>query len=223
MRRREFFAFVGAGAMLPLGARAQQSTKMYRIAIVHPLWPVAELTETSSNRFWRELFLEIRRLGYVEGQNLAIERYSGEGRAELYPMLARDVANSNPNLIVVFTDWMVLPVKAATSTIPIVAMTTDPVKFGLVPSMSRPGGNITGVSIDAGLDLWEGQVDPLDDHTEKSSAIETYRCQSRLVCTSRRDRTSFAPETTHPKRNERDRIETKRQQHQRSRSLSRRS
>jgi hypothetical protein len=53
------------------------------------------------------------------------------------------------------------------------------------------------------------QVDPLDDHPEKSSAIETYRCQSRLVCTSRRDRTSFAPETTQPKRNERDRIETK--------------
>jgi ABC transporter substrate binding protein len=117
------------------------------------------------------------------------------------------------------------PAKSALATErPLVsAMTTDPVKFGLVPSMSRPGGNITGVSIDAGLDLWEGQVDPLDDHTEKSSAIETYRCQSRLVCTSRRDRTSFAPETTHPKRNERDRIETKRQQHQRSRSLSRRS
>ena len=94
MRRREFIAFMGLGVMLPLSARAQQSTKTYRIAILHPLWPVAELSDRSRNRYWRELFQEIRRLGYVEGQNLVIERYSGEGRAELYPKLARDVANS---------------------------------------------------------------------------------------------------------------------------------
>jgi hypothetical protein len=56
MRRREFIAFIGAGVMLPLSARAQQSKKVYRIATLHPLWPVAELTESSSNRFWRELF-----------------------------------------------------------------------------------------------------------------------------------------------------------------------
>ena len=84
--------FNGAGGMLPLVAPAQQSTKVYRIATVHPLWPVAELTESSSNRFWRELFLEIRRLGYVEGKNLIIEHYSGGGRVDLYPKLARDVA-----------------------------------------------------------------------------------------------------------------------------------
>jgi putative tryptophan/tyrosine transport system substrate-binding protein len=52
--------------MLPLDARAQQSTKVYRIARLHPLWLVAELTERSSNQYWRELFQEIRRLGYVE-------------------------------------------------------------------------------------------------------------------------------------------------------------
>jgi putative ABC transport system substrate-binding protein len=154
MRRREFIAFIGAGVMLPLSARAQQSTKVYRIAILHPLWPVAELTESSSNRFWRELFLEIRRLGYVEGKNLIIERYSGEGRAEFYPKLARDVVASNPNLVLAFTNWMVAPLKEATSTIPIVAMTSDPVQDGLVKSMSRPGGNLTGASVDAGLEIW---------------------------------------------------------------------
>jgi putative tryptophan/tyrosine transport system substrate-binding protein len=154
MRRREFIAFIGAGVTLPLSARAQQSTKVYRIAILHPLWPVAELTESSSNRFWRELFLEIRRLGYVEGKNLVIERYSGEGRAEIYPKLALNVAASNPNLVLAFTNWMVAPLKEATSTIPIVAMTSDPVQTGLVKSMSRPGGNLTGVSVDAGLEIW---------------------------------------------------------------------
>src|SRR5262245_15343903 len=88
MRRREFIAALAAGVLLPVNARAQQSKKVYRIAILHPLWPVAELTERSSNRFWRELFLEIRRLGYVEGNNLVIERYSAEGHAEIYPQLA---------------------------------------------------------------------------------------------------------------------------------------
>ena len=159
MRRREFIAFMGLGVMLPLSARAQQSTKAYRIAILHPLWPVAELTDRSSNRYWRELFQEIRRLGYVEGQNLVIERYSGEGRPELYPKLARDVANTNPNLILAFTDRTVVPLKEVTSTIPIVAMTRDPVGLDLVPSMSRPGGNITGVSIDAGSDLWDKRLE----------------------------------------------------------------
>lgn len=99
-------------------------------------------------------FLEIRRLGYVEGKNLVIERYSGEGRAETYPKLARDVAASNPDLILAFTNWMVTPVKEATSTIPIVAMTSDPVQAGLVTSMSRPGGNLTGVSVEVGLEIW---------------------------------------------------------------------
>lgn len=154
MRRRDFIAFIGAGVLLPLGARAQQSRKVYRIAILHPLWPVAELTEASSNRFWRELFLEIRRLGYVEGQNLVIERYSGEGHAEIYPKLARDIVASNPDLVVALTSWVMAPLKEATSTIPIVLMTSDPINLGLAPSMSRPGGNITGVTIDAGLEIW---------------------------------------------------------------------
>jgi hypothetical protein len=57
--------------------------------------------------------------------------------------------------------------------------------------------------------LERGQVDPLHDHREESSVMETYGCQSRLGCTSRRDRTSFAPETAQPKRRERDRTETK--------------
>ncbi|KRR06574.1 hypothetical protein CP49_26970 [Bradyrhizobium valentinum] len=157
--------------MLPLSARAQQSTKAYRIAILHPLWPVAELTESSSNRFWRELFLEIRRLGYVEGQNLVIERYSGEGHAEIYPKLARDIVASNPNLVVAFTNRVVVPLKEATSTIPIVAMTGDPVDLGLMPSIARPGGNITGVSIDAGSEIWGKRLELFREVVPKISKL----------------------------------------------------
>jgi putative ABC transport system substrate-binding protein len=171
MRRREFIAFMGSGVMLPLSARAQQSTKAYRIAILHPLWPVAELTDRSSNRYWRELFQEIRRLGYVEGQNLVIERYSGEGHAEIYPKLARDIVASNPNLVVAFTNRVVVPLKEATSTIPIVAMTGDPVDLGLVPSIARPGGNITGVSIDAGSEIWGKRLELFREVVPKISKL----------------------------------------------------
>jgi putative ABC transport system substrate-binding protein len=101
---------------------------------------------------------ELRQLGYVEGHNLVVERFSGEGRVENYPKLARDVAARNPNVVFAITVWMVGPLKEATSTIPIVAMTSDPVQLGLVASMARPGGNITGVSVDAGLELWEKRL-----------------------------------------------------------------
>jgi putative tryptophan/tyrosine transport system substrate-binding protein len=171
MRRRKFIAFMSLGVMLPLSARAQQSTKAYRIAILHPLWPVAELTDRSSNRYWRELFQEIRRLGYVEGQNLVIERYSGEGHADIYPKLARDIVASNPNLVVAFTNRVVVPLKEATSTIPIVAMTGDPVDLGLVPSIARPGGNITGVSIDAGSEIWGKRLELFREVVPKISKL----------------------------------------------------
>ncbi|MBR0696710.1 ABC transporter substrate-binding protein [Bradyrhizobium lablabi] len=154
MRRREFIAFVGAGVMLPLGAGAQQSKKVYRIALLHPSHPVSELTENSRFKYWREFFHALRQVGYIEGNNLVVERFSGEGHIDHYPELAREAAARNPNVIFAITIWMVGPLKEATSTIPIVAMTSDPVQLGLVKSMARPGGNITGVSVDAGLQLW---------------------------------------------------------------------
>jgi len=155
MRRREFIAFLAGAAVLPPAiAGAQQSTKVYRIAILHPSHPVTEMTETSSLRYYRAFFEELRRLGYVEGQNLVIERYSGEGRPENYPELAHNVASRNPDLVFALTDWMARLLKEATSTIPIVALTSDPVAAGLVPSLARPGGNLTGVSVDPGMEIW---------------------------------------------------------------------
>ena len=140
--------------MLPLSARAQQSTKVYRIAILHPSHPVSELTENSHFKYYREFFYELRQLGYTEGNNLMVDRFSGEGRVDHYSELAREAAARNPNVFFAITNYMVGPLKEVTSTIPIVALTADPVQLGLVTSMARPGGNITGVSVDAGLELW---------------------------------------------------------------------
>ena len=148
MRRREFITLAGgAVAAWPLTAFG----KAQRIAIVVPAFPVSEITETSGDPLFRAVFNELRRLGYVEGQNLLIERYSGEGRAAHYPDLARDVVSRNPDLIIsIGTNEFTLDFKAATTTIPIVGVFGSPVEIGIVASLARPGGNITGVSVDVG-------------------------------------------------------------------------
>jgi len=160
MRRREFVALIGGAATWPLAAQAQKSPEMRRLAIVNPANPVAELTETGNPRYVA-FFKELRRLGYVEGKNIAVERYSGEGRTEHYAELASEVVSRNPDLILTNRSLLVLNFKAATSTIPIVGLMADPVRFGIVESLARPGGNITGVSTDAGLEIWGKRLDLL--------------------------------------------------------------
>jgi putative tryptophan/tyrosine transport system substrate-binding protein len=155
MRRREFLALLaGASVLPPARAVAQQSTKVYRIAMLHPSHPVAEMTETSSLRYYRAFFEELRRLGYIEGQNLVIERYSAEGHPENYVSLAHNVVSRNPDLVIAMTAWMATPLKEATSTIPIVAVSSDPINDGLVTSLAHPGSNLTGASVDPGLEIW---------------------------------------------------------------------
>jgi ABC-type uncharacterized transport system substrate-binding protein len=132
--------------------QAQQRAKVYRIAIVQPSRPVKEMNETSS--IYKALFGELRRQGYIEGQNLIVERYSGEGRTAHYAELASEVVRQQPDVILASSNRMVRYFKEATATIPIVGLMTDPVNFGLVSSLAQPGGNITGVSADAGIAIW---------------------------------------------------------------------
>jgi ABC-type uncharacterized transport system substrate-binding protein len=145
---------LGLVATTSMAAWAVEPLKVYRIAILHPSHQESDLTESSRLKYWREFFQELRQLGYIEGNNLVVERFSGEGRSDHYPEVAREAAARNPSVILAVTNYIVGPLKEATSTIPVVAITSDPVRLGLVTSMARPGGNITGVSIDAGLELW---------------------------------------------------------------------
>src|SRR6516225_9656533 len=127
MRRREFVAGLMFAAVTGR-AQAQQTGKVYRIAFAHPTAPVTDLTQMSRVSFVTPaIFEELLRLGYVEGRNLLIERYSGEGRAETYPNLARQIVSRNPDLIFAITNSLVLDLKAATSTIPIVGVIGDPI------------------------------------------------------------------------------------------------
>ena len=155
MKRREFITLLGAAAAWPLAPGAQQSAKAHRIAVVHPARPVAMLTESGGLPIFEAFFKQLNQLGYVEGQNLLVERYSGEGRTESYAALARDVVGSKPEIIFVVSARMARHFKATATTIPIVAYTTDPVATGLATSLARPGSNITGVVPNIAIEFWD--------------------------------------------------------------------
>jgi len=99
------------------------------------------------------LFKELCRLGYVEGQNLAVERYSGEGRTDRYADLAREVVRTQPDAIFLVSVRTARHFMTATTTIPIIAYVGDPVGYGLVTNLAHPGGNITGIAVDAGSEI----------------------------------------------------------------------
>jgi putative ABC transport system substrate-binding protein len=100
-----------------------------------------------------------------------VERYSGEGRPERYAELARDVVNTHPDLIVTSTLRLSLDFKMATTTIPIVTVMFDPVASGLVGSIARPGGNITGVTIAGGFEITGKRMGLLVEAMPKLSTL----------------------------------------------------
>jgi putative tryptophan/tyrosine transport system substrate-binding protein len=153
--RRRYFVFGLLAVATIGGVRAQQSKGVHRIALVEPATSSrAELAERNGNPFAKAFFHELRRFGYIEGQNLLIERYSGEGHASHYPDLARDVVRNNPDLIIAFTNELALDFKAATTTIPIVGVFADPIETGIAASLAHPGSNVTGATIEAAGELW---------------------------------------------------------------------
>ena len=171
MRRRKFITLLGgAVAVWPLVARAQQPAKMKRIACVISSGKVSMIS-VSGTRYYRVFFEELNRLGYVEDRNLGVERYSGEGRPERYAELARDVVNTRPDLILAVGARLSLDFKMATTTVPIVTMIVDPVALGLVTSIARPGGNITGVAIAAGLEIIGKRMGLLVEALPKLSTV----------------------------------------------------
>ena len=171
MKRREFITLLGSAATWPLAARGEQAAKTHRIAIVHPSVPVSEMNESGDHPYYPALFKELRGLGYVEGKNLIVARYSGEGREDRYPELCRDVVGTKPDVIVTSASRLVLSFKAATHTIPVVASMADPVPFGIVTSLARPGGNITGVSVEAGLEIWGKRLQVLREAIPTASKV----------------------------------------------------
>jgi putative tryptophan/tyrosine transport system substrate-binding protein len=141
MNRRAFVTGLGALLAAPLGVGAQQAARIPRIGVLHPGAPA------TSSHFATAFSQGLREHGYLEGQNIVVERRFAEAKAERIPDIAGELVRLKVDVIVTSTDQGIAAVKQETQTIPIVmANSTDPIGTGFVASLARPGGNVTGLS-----------------------------------------------------------------------------
>jgi putative ABC transport system substrate-binding protein len=142
VRRRDFIALLGsAAAAWPLAARAQRAGKVWRIGMLETIG--VGLNAANLDAFRKGL----RELGYIEGQNLAIDYRSADGRSERFPELVAELVRLKVDVIVTRGTPAVLAAKEATATIPVVmAASGAPLRTGVVTGLARRGGNVTGLS-----------------------------------------------------------------------------
>jgi putative ABC transport system substrate-binding protein len=143
MRRREFIAALGGAAAWPLAAHAQQPRTVPRIGFL-----VTGSIETPEARASLKAFYQgLREYGYIDGQNILVEVRAADSKVERFPALASELVRLNVDLIVASNSLAARAAQQATTTIPIVVpVMGDPVGDGLVVSLARPGGNITGLT-----------------------------------------------------------------------------
>src|SRR5262245_6583183 len=140
MRRRTSIALL-SGAVLPLAVAAQTPQRTPRVGFVGATSPTANKHNLDALR------QGLRALGYVEGQTIELEVRWAEGRYERIPELMTELVRLKVDVLLAGNSLVALAAKTATRTIPIVLIVTDPVGFGLVASLSHPGGNVTGLSL----------------------------------------------------------------------------
>ncbi|HKF08541.1 MAG TPA: ABC transporter substrate-binding protein [Xanthobacteraceae bacterium] len=141
MKRREFITLLGGAAAWPLAARAQQSGKLPTVGFLGSATPLVESQRVAA------FVQRLRQLGWIENRNVAIEYRWAEGRSERFVEFATEFVQLKVDLIVAPSTPAVIAAKQATSIIPIVfAGAGDPVATGLVASLGRPGGNVTGLA-----------------------------------------------------------------------------
>ncbi len=165
--RAAFAATVALGLLgAPLAADAQQAGKVYRIGYL-------SVSQVEFDRSWVGAFRDgLRTLGYVEGQNLAIEQRHAAGHSERLPELAAELLRLKIDILVVYGAW--LQPKKLPSVIPIVfTVAPDPVREGLVASLARPGGNITGLS-DVHADLVPKRLELLKEVVPSASLVAVF-------------------------------------------------
>jgi putative ABC transport system substrate-binding protein len=156
MKRRDFLFVAALLAPSLRHASAQQPATKKRLATI--FYGKVE-DQRIGGPGYTIFYEELQRLGYVEGANLIVDRW--QYQSARLEEIAREVVDIKPDAIACYGTPMTLRLKAATTTIPIVTMTGDPIRFGLVSNLARPGGNITGVSVDAGVEVWAKRLELL--------------------------------------------------------------
>jgi putative ABC transport system substrate-binding protein len=140
MKRREFIALLGGAAAWPLAARAQQS----QLPVIGFLGSASAI---EYKPFVDAFFLGLKKEGYVLGENIVVEYRWADGQYDRLPRFAGELVRIHPNVIIAIAPPAARAAKAATSAIPIVfSAANDPVSLGLVASLNRPGGNLTGIN-----------------------------------------------------------------------------
>jgi len=165
MRRREFIAMLGgAAAAWPVVADGQQTQKMKRVAMFTP-------GKIETDPSFTIVLDEMKRLGFVEGKNLIVDRYSAESQFDRLPEFAKDIVATKPDVIYSLSTKMAVLLQSETRTIPVVAWMTDPVAAGVALSLARPGGNTTGVSVDAGAQMGAKYIQLLSEAVGRLSNV----------------------------------------------------
>ena len=168
-------------------AQAQQPGKMFRIGFLDP--SDASSSAVLLKAFWEE----IRRLGWVEGKNMSVEYRFAEEKMDRLPELAADLVRRKVDVIVCASTSAALGTKGATTTIPIVMTnSSDPVGTGLVASLARPGGNVTGMS-GLSVDLNTKRLEVLKDAVPKLARVGLLRMRSAVGVAEERQLKELRP------------------------------
>ena len=164
MNRRAFLTGLTGGLLAgPLAAEAQQAGKVCRIGLLSPasgLTPIDEIFERS-----------LRELGYIDGQNLCFERRFLAGRADQFGIAARDLTQLPVDMIVVWGGAAAEVVRNTPNTMPVVFLAGPSIETGLVPSLARPGGNVTGITFHASKHLSQKHLELLKEALPKLSFV----------------------------------------------------
>lgn len=161
MKRRQFLiAGAGYAAGISCPRIAALENKLFRLALIHPSRPVEQMTRLGSP-FYGEFFSELEKLGFLEGRNLEVIRYSALGSHEALQRVVHEAILRNPDAILASSGRTVLMLKKETQSVPVVGFVSDPISYGIVSSLAHPGGNITGVIVDGGIETWQKRLELL--------------------------------------------------------------
>src|SRR5262249_46200147 len=168
IRRREFIVTLGSAAAWPFAAQAQQAHGLITSARIAFLGAES----ASTNQHFFDAFRQgMREHGYVDGQNVTLLERWAEGRSERFPELIEDLISLKANVILAVSLPAALAAKNATTSIPIVFIASDPLGLGLVPSLARPVGNLTGFSLFLGDEFSSKWLELLKEAVPSASRV----------------------------------------------------